>query len=114
MRIKKVNWQWDYGVYMAFCPYCNEPVYEKDKCVFCGKPYKWVEGKFKPTEIEHQGYTIVQSTDNHILVYNKDGHMVYHASCTKKLTEDELKEHGQFAIDLVEGRISLKKAEKCD
>lgn len=114
MRRKTVKWEWDYEVYVPLCPYCNELAYEKDKCVFCGKKYKWVEGEIKPTEIEHQGYTIVQCTNNHIHVYAPDGHMVFHAPCTVKKTEDELKEYGQMVIDLVEGKITVEKAEKCD
>jgi hypothetical protein len=97
--MKKVKWTWDWGVYVPLCPYCNELVYDKEKCVFCGKKYEWVEGKHQPTVIEHNGYTIVQCTNNHIQVY-KDGHIVYHASCTKKMTEDELKEQVAFLESL--------------
>ena len=86
----KVNWRWDYGVYVPFCPFCKEPAYEKDHCVFCGKKYEWVEGKHQPTVVEHNGYTVIQCTNNHIQVY-KDGRLCYHASCTKKMSVDELK-----------------------
>lgn len=89
--MRKVKWRWDYGVYMPFCPYCDEPAYEEDHCVFCKKTYKWVEGKYKPTVIEEGEYTVVQSTNNHIQVY-KEGRMVMHSSCTKKKSEQELRE----------------------
>ena len=89
--MKKVKWRWDWGVYVPFCPYCDEPAYEKDHCVFCNKPYEWVEGKHKATIVNVGEYTVVQCTNNHIHIY-KDEHMVMHASCTKKKTEDELRE----------------------
>lgn len=91
-EIKKVNWRWDYGVYVAFCPYCDELAYEKDHCCFCKKPYEWVEGKYKDTVVEVGEYTIVQATNNHISIY-KNGEHISHSSCTKKYTEAELIEH---------------------
>ena len=97
--MKKVKWKWDMGVYVPLCPYCNEPAYEEDHCVFCGKKYEWVEGKHKPTVVEHNGYTIIQCTNNHIQIY-KDGRIVMHASCTKKMTEEELKQQVAFLEDM--------------
>lgn len=95
-KIKKVVWRKEFGTEYPFCPYCNEFAYEKDHCVFCGKEYEWVEGSGgEPTIIEHNGYTIVQCTNNHIQIY-KDGRIVMHASCTKKMTEEELR--GQVAF----------------
>ena len=93
--MKKVKWTWDWGVYVPHCPYCYEFAFEKDHCKFCGKKYERVEGKHNPTVIEHNGYTIVQCTNNHIQIY-KDGRIVYHASCTKKMTDDELREQVTF------------------
>ena len=92
---KKIKWRWEYGVYGCFCPYCNEWAYEKDHCVFCGKPYEWVEPKHKETIIKQGKYTIVQATNNHISIY-KSGEFVYHASCTEKKTEEELIKHLEF------------------
>lgn len=89
--MKKVNWKWDYGVYVPFCPYCNEPAYEKDHCCFCNKPYEWVDGEYKNTIVEVGKYTIVQATNNHISIY-ENGELISHISCTKKYTETELKE----------------------
>lgn len=106
--MKKIKYRWDMGVYVAFCPYCDELVYEKDRCVFCGKPYEYVEGKHKPTIVEEDEYTIVQATNNHIQIY-KDGRMVMHMSCRKKKTEDELRS----TIELYES-LSRKGAEEDD
>ena len=101
--MKKVKWRWDMGVYVPFCPYCDELAYEEDHCVFCGKKYKWVEGEYKPTVVVGQdGYTAVQSTNNHIIVY-KDDQMVMHSSCDVKKTEDELREHIEFVKGLRKG-----------
>lgn len=87
--IKKVVWKWEYGVYLAFCPYCGEPAYEKDGCCFCHKPYIWVEGDHQPIKITQGEYTIVQSTNNHIMLY-KNGSVIMHGACYKKLSEEEL------------------------
>lgn len=94
--MKKVNWRCDWGVYIPFCPYCDEPAYEEGHCVFCQRKYKWVEGKYKPLIVEFEGYKAVQATNNHISVYDADGHMVMHSSCNRKYTEDELKTHIEF------------------
>ena len=90
--IKEVVWRSGYGEGLyPFCPYCEEFAYEKDECVFCGKPFKWVDSPIKPTIVEEGGYTIVQPSNNHIQVY-KDGKMFMYMSCTRKRTEEELKE----------------------
>lgn len=97
--MKKVDWRWEYDLYLPFCPHCNEPAHEKDRCIFCGKRYRWVEGrdkdKAKETIVEHEGFTIVQCTNNHIQIY-WDGHLVMHSSCTKRMTEEELKGQVDF------------------
>ena len=98
-RMKKVKWRWDWGVYVPLCPHCDEPAYEKDHCVFCGKPYKWVEGKYKDTIVEQGEYTVIQATNNHISVY-KNGKFVMHINCHKKMTEKELLEQIKFYEDL--------------
>ena len=87
--IKEVIWKWEYGVYVPFCPYCGEPAYERDICFDCCKEYKWVEGKYKPTEVHKGNYTAVQSTNNHVMIHC-DGRMVMHSQCNKKKTEAEL------------------------
>lgn len=89
-ELKKVIWRWDYGVYMPFCPYCDEPIYEAGTCVFCHKPHKWREGKYKDTVVEVGEYTVVQSTSKDIYIY-KGEEWVLHASCTTKMSEEELR-----------------------
>ena len=87
--MKEVQWRWDYGVYVPFCPYCDEPAYERDKCLSCGKTYKWVESDIKDTVVEKGKYTIAQCSNNHVHIY-KDGRRIYHASVNEKMTEKEL------------------------
>lgn len=42
-------------------------------------------------KIEIGEYMVMQSTNNHISIY-KNGDMISHISCNKKLTEQELKD----------------------
>ena len=96
--MKEVKWQWDSGVYAPFCPYCNELAYEEDYCVFCNKEYKWVyKSKYRVVTVGE--YTVVQASNNHITIV-KDGRMVCHASCTKKKSDEELKEMVALYEDL--------------
>lgn len=111
--MKKVKWRWDYGVYVPFCPYCDELAYEKDKCVFCGKTYEWREGKYRGTEVNVGEYTVYQATDNHIYIYNAEGNMILHASCRKKMTEDELKDMVKVYEDLISTENNNNSCENC-
>ena len=43
------------------------------------------------TAVEHNGYTVIQCTNNDILVY-KNGRIIMHSHCIKKKTIEELKE----------------------
>lgn len=102
--MEKVKWRRDWGSYAPFCPYCDELAYEKNRCVFCGKEYEWVEGKYKPTIVEVGDYTIVQTTNKHIHIY-KGERMVMHSSCTKKKTEDELRQMVADFEQLTKGEL---------
>lgn len=101
--IKEVVWHSEFGEGLfPFCPYCDEFAYEEDHCVFCKKPYKWVDSPIKDTMVEVGEYTVVQTTNNHISI-TKGGRMVYHAQCTKRLSKRELKKHVNFYEQLVKG-----------
>ena len=52
-------------------------------------------------KVNYKGYTISQASNNHIMI-TKDNEMVFHASATKELTEDELKEQIDLLIELME------------
>lgn len=104
MDIKEIVWHSEFGEgEYPFCPYCDEFAYEEDHCVFCQKPYKWVEGSKKTKCVEVGEYTVYQGTSNHIAIY-KDGRCVYHAQCTAEKTEDELRTHVEFYKSLIRGR----------
>lgn len=90
--VKKVIWRWDYGVYMPFCPNCDDILYVPEKaCRSCKQAIEWTEPKYKETVVEIDEYTVVQATNNHISIY-ENGKFVFHASCRKKMTETELKD----------------------
>ena len=42
--------------------------------------------------IEYKGYKMSQSSNNHVSIF-KDGKMVFHASCSVKYKEENLKEN---------------------
>ena len=73
-----------------------------DRCVFCGKEYQWCKGKKKDRVVIVGEYTVVQTTNNHISI-TKDGRMVYHAQCTKRLSKRKLKKHVDYYEQLVKG-----------
>jgi hypothetical protein len=96
-RIKDVAWHREYNdTLYPFCPYCDEFAYEKDHCVFCGKKYRWVSNKeSEPTIVEQDGYRAVQVGNGHVHIYTGE-RWVYYASCTTKMSEDELRNHIPF------------------
>lgn len=67
------------------------------------KKRKCGDGTLEPKVLHHNGYKIIQCTNNHIQIY-KDDRIVYHASCNKKMTEDELKEQVDFLKAIREGK----------
>ena len=88
--MKKVNWKMEFEGEMPFCPYCDEPIYYKGECSFCGKKHEWVDNGKSETVVEDGDYVIVQAANNHIQVFH-EGRMLMHINCTKKMTEDELR-----------------------
>lgn len=54
-------------------------------------------------KINYKGYVIVQASNNHVSIF-KDKHMVFHAQCFKKCTEDDLKKHCEFYLKLLNGK----------
>ena len=91
MKMKKVKWKDEYGTKMPFCPYCDEPIYEKGKCIFCEKEHEWVDVRPSETVVEVGEYVVVQTINNHVHIMN-GGRMIMHMNCTRKMTEDELRE----------------------
>lgn len=89
--METIKWRWDHEVYVPFCPHCDNPAYNKKKCAFCGRSYKWEKSEIKPTVVEHNGYTVIQCTNNDILVY-KNGRIIMQLACIKRKTVEELKE----------------------
>ena len=62
---------------------------KKNPCVFCGKPYELVDGKYRETVAKSGDYTIIHETNNHISIYKGD-EFIFHAQYTKKLSKNEL------------------------
>jgi hypothetical protein len=101
MKQKKIVWRKEYGEgRYPFCPYCGEFAYDQDKCVFCGKAYKWVDNPTPPRVVEIDGHKVVQTSSNHIHIVNAEGRLVYHAICTKRKTKRQLKECYKFYKEL--------------
>ena len=51
--------------------------------------------------IEYKGYVVSQSDYNNHVMIIKDGHMVMHAQCTKKMTERELQKEVDMFLEIV-------------
>lgn len=97
--MKEVKWRWDMGCYIAFCPYCNEPAYFDEHCEFCGKEYKWKEGRHKPRQVYVGKYTIIQAPSRTVFAYDNDrGRLVWHSACTKRLSKRNLKKFAEAMI----------------
>lgn len=71
------------------------------------KKIEWLEPKHKPTIVQVGEYTVTQATNNHISI-TKDNKMIYHASCTKKMTEEELKKEVDIYLKLIETPLKDK------
>lgn len=99
--MKKVKWQWDWGCYVPMCPYCGELAYQKDRCVFCEKEYKWSD-KGKERAVTVGEYTVVQTSNNHITIAKGD-HAVFHAQCTKRMSKRKLRKQVDFYKEITEG-----------
>ena len=102
----KIAWEKDYDGVSQYpvCPNCHEYAYERDKCVFCGQLFVTKDEKMdeycRVTKAEKDGYTAVQTFNNHIQVYDAEGRFVSHASCTKKMTEEELARYLDLILKL--------------
>lgn len=48
-----------------------------------------VENRCEPKKIEYGEYIVTQSYNCHVMI-SKGGRMVFHASCNKPMTDDEL------------------------
>lgn len=98
---QKIVWMDDYdgGKYPA-CPCCNELAYFPDECCFCGQKFVQDDESLREfnhsVQIEKDGYTVVQTSNNHIHIYAADGTLLSHSACTKKMTEKELEKHLEF------------------
>lgn len=51
-------------------------------------------------KIKKDGYEIYQANNNHVMIC-KDNEMVFHASCTKKMTKEELEKQLEFYFMLI-------------
>jgi hypothetical protein len=95
---KKVIWKEDYDwSKYPVCPCCEEPAYYPDQCCFCGQPFEQDDEILKEfnhsIQIERDGYTVVQASNNHVHIYASDGTLLAHATCIKRMTEKELEHY---------------------
>lgn len=54
---------------------------------------------------EYKGYMVSQCGYNHHVMIVKDGHMVYHASCTRNMSKKRLMEMVDWYIDFTSGKF---------
>lgn len=67
-------------------------------------------------KVEHKGYTVMQDPDNHhTAIFDKNGHMVFHAQTDKEKTVEELKEKVEPMFtyeDAIKQLVAFGKADK--
>ena len=67
-------------------------------------------------KIEYKGYTIVQSDyNNHVMIADAEGRMMMHASCTRRMSDKELREMVERYISMTESsefRRLMKESEE--
>lgn len=51
-------------------------------------------------KLTYKGYVVSQSSNNHVMIF-KNKEMVFHSSCNKKLTEEQLKKTVDFYLKLI-------------
>ena len=51
-------------------------------------------------KLTYKGYVVSQTSNNHVMIF-KNKEMVFHASCSKKMTEEDLKKTVDFYLKLV-------------
>lgn len=51
-------------------------------------------------KLTYKGYVVSQASNNHVMIF-KNKEMVFHASCTKKKTEKELKSTVDLYLNLI-------------
>lgn len=51
-------------------------------------------------KIKKDGYEISQANNNHVMIC-KDNKMLFHASCTKEMTDEELEKQLEFYFMLI-------------
>ena len=89
--MERVIWKWDAGTYVPFCPHCQEPAYQKGRCLFCGERFLWVEPSVSQRKVVIGEYEAVQAPNHHLHLY-KNGTLILHASCARELTAEEIKQ----------------------
>ena len=62
-------------------------------------------------KVNYKGYTISQASNNHIMI-TKDNEVVFHASLSKKLNEEELKAQIDWFIEFFYKMVKEKMEEK--
>lgn len=67
-------------------------------CLQCDY-YEMCACDYLSIEVEHKGYTVVQSgLNNHISIYDAEGRAVYHAQQSKRRNEQALRETVDFYL----------------
>lgn len=90
---KKILWYEDYDIMLPWCPSCNEPAYEHDKCVFCGQPFIWVDKPkgYEDIVVSYKDYTATQVYGSWgVYIEKKNGTLCTHMSCARKMSKREL------------------------
>ena len=92
----KVEYYYDYGVYIGHCPLCNEVAYEDTHCVFCGCEFEELSADdiLKIREANHEytvtcGKVTLKQVCTSLYKY-VDGKLISHSLLSKPYTKEEL------------------------
>ena len=92
----KIEYSCEYGIVIPVCPFCNEPAYEEEQCIFCGAKFEQPtkEEQEEVNKANHEFTVTYKNVTLHQIasaVYQyKNNRLISHWSLTRPYTEEEL------------------------
>lgn len=89
---KEILYECEWGMLVGICPNCNEIPYSEKVCQFCGQKLIWKEKpkKYQDIVVKKDDYVITQIYGSWSVYVEKNGELISHSICKKRLTKKEL------------------------